>query len=417
MSKDGIVRGKHRSTSLKAGNQCPRRLDYYEQGYPYERDIFQVGIVAHAILEEVGLAVNNGATVDDYQRVARHTANALMRDGRSHVGNPEPPIGAEDVEEGYTLAMRWLERHECHVDDKVEIGMAFSETPPNDGWKLCAFDAPDWRFRGILDRLRIYEEWGEEYGGVICEVLDYKSSWAAGTNELNTVQRWSQCIMAVDWLYHKGIEVDCIRLAIGNLRTRNIHSRDLWLDEEDSLETIARWRRFLSEKMTALDRMSHPRPTNPGPACTYCPYKADCSEGRLFALETTGQDDPTRTARSYAHASSNHKRLTGLLKDYLQQSESIEVDGYEIGWLTTESYKPAPNAGRNALEAWLDGQPLTWDSIAGYLQYVKPNATQLGELLEARYDDEDRREEIWRRLTVPHTNKRFGVRRKIEEDE
>ena len=417
MSKDKIERGHHRSTTLKGANGCPKWLDFYESDHPYPRDHFQAGVAAHAILEEIGLAVKNGATEDDYETVARQTCMALMRDGRLHVGNPEPPIQAEFVEAGYVLAMGWLERHECHPDDEVEIGMAFSATPANDGWTLCEFDDPNFRFRGILDRLRFYTEESEEYSGYICEVLDYKSSWVADSRELNTIQRWCQAIMVADWLVHKKIQVDCIRLAVGNLRDRNIYAQDLWLDEDDSLEKISRWRRFLSMKMTALDNMTSPRPANPGPACTMCPYKASCAEGKAFSLATTGTEGTDQTARAYAHADANNKRLKDVLQSYLTETKSTEVDGYEIGWLTTESQRPVKNAGIKALKVWLDGQPLTMDSIAAYLMIVKPNASQLSDLVYARYDDPERRELKYRELTEPFTRKRFGVRKKVGDNE
>ena len=42
----------YRSTSLKLVEAaCPRALDFSEASVPYDRDVFQVGIVAHAVLE------------------------------------------------------------------------------------------------------------------------------------------------------------------------------------------------------------------------------------------------------------------------------------------------------------------------------------------------------------------------------
>lgn len=421
MSKDGIVPGKHRSTSLKGGNSCPRWLDFYEEGTPYDRDIFQAGIVAHAILEEVSIAVNDGATPDDFEAIARNACKALMRDGRSHVGNPEPPIPEEPVEEGYDLAMGWLQRHEPAPGDKPEIGFAVSATPPDDAWPACAFDSPDFRFRGVIDLIRIYDEEGEEWGGRVLEVLDYKSSWVADSTELDTVQRKTQAILVIDWARRNRIEYDCLRLSIGNLRDRNIYSADYWLDDEETLETFARWRRFLSYLMDSLDKQAvdargrrRPRPTNPGPACQFCPYKPHCDEGRNYALKTTGLEDVEQTARSWVFADSERSRLTKQFKGWLARDESVVYDGYELGWITTESVKPAPNAGIESFRLWLGEQPLTMDAVEGYLTIVKPTSTQIADLLYSRYSDDDERQVLSKRLLVPHTNKRFGIRKHKE---
>lgn len=423
MSKDGITNGKHRSTSLKMGNSCPRSLDFYEADTPYDRDHFQAGIVAHVILEEIALAVNRGAKPDEYEDIARKACQALMRDGREHVGNPEPPIPEEPVEEGYGLAMGWLERHELLPDDRPEIGIAVSATPANDGWPICSFTDPDFRLRGVMDLVRIYDEQTEEFGGRVLEVLDYKSSWVADSRELDTIQRKTQAILVLDWARRNRLEFDCLRLSVGNLRDRNIYSRDLWFDDDDTFELIATWRRFLSYLMTALDKQAvddngkrRPRPTNPGPACVYCPYKPHCDEGRTYSITTTGLEDVERAARAYVFADSERNRLTDTFKDWMHQRDSITIDGYEVGWLTTDSIEPIPLAGIKSFEAWLGDQPLTMDAVAGYLTHVKPSSTQLVNLIHARYDDPEYCDVVLRQLTRPFTRKRFGVRSQKKDD-
>ena len=103
-----------RSTSLNLLTRtCPKALDHYESGAHYDRDVFQVGIAAHAVFEALNAStVANNAIpeTEEMERIADATIRRLVLQGRSFDGVPEPPPKVEQAMAGMRLALDYANK-------------------------------------------------------------------------------------------------------------------------------------------------------------------------------------------------------------------------------------------------------------------------------------------------------------------
>ena len=133
-----------RSTTLGlAEKHCPRTLDFYEAGAPYDRSQFAVGTAAHAVLEDLGKASAARQRYfhfeEDYRDIVQETCRRLIEEGRDFEGEPEPPLPSDAVWAGRDLALSYVDERPMPPDAKYEVGLAV-----NRQWQLCPYDAGAW---------------------------------------------------------------------------------------------------------------------------------------------------------------------------------------------------------------------------------------------------------------------------------
>lgn len=325
----------HRSTTLNLfAKHCPAALDHHERGTPYPRDHFAAGVAAHAVLQ--ALAEQPRA---DPAEVARLTAIELASKGRSFEGAPEPALPIDAVNEGARLALTWHALHPLPEDAKPEIGLAVDRH-----WQPVPYNSPAARATAVLDlRYTAVEEVdGEPYYGVAH--LDYKSAFSADASDLDSLQMKIQALVV---LAHAEDEPAFIRQEIGALRTQQVHSRTVWLDNAGQ-DLIAAWRQDVEIAMAAAD--VQPRQARPGAGCPGCPYLHACAPAR--AMIDAVSADPER----YAVIDAERTRLRALIAAQAA-SARLPIPGGFVGYVGIERRTPKPDALINLGAQWHDVAP------------------------------------------------------------
>lgn len=394
----------HRSTTLSLfAERCPAALDHYDRRTPYDRDLYAAGIAAHAILQ--ALAEQPHA---DPERVAEAVAVNLASKGRSFEGEHEPPLPIDRVNEGRDLALVWNALHPIPEGARPEHGLAVDPR-----WRPVPYRSPSVRLRGILDLLYpvIEEVDGEPVAGVAH--LDYKSAFPAGADDLDSLQMKIQTLLV---LAHASEPPALIRQEIGNLRTREVHARTIWLDDEGHA-LLAGWRREIETAMAAAD--VQPRQARPGAACLGCPYLHACEPAQALVGPSNAQDEATR----YAVLEAERARLRARLKVRAARELIPLPDGF-VGYATIEERSPIPSALRDLAQRWhAPPDPEAWDAEnAGWLGYIgaiPPTMATLNKLAAVLHPrakgglHKPEREALIEALSAVHTAVEFGVHRNI----
>lgn len=346
----------YRPTILRlAEEHCPAAVNYYEDLRAQFREIFGTGIAAHAVLEHLGvLAIQKGAQLTEAEiwAGADVMGQALLAKGRTFDGVQEPPLPAGQIIGGRRLAVRWALDHPLSHTARYEMGVGFTRD-----WKLCGYDVPEARFHLILDTLDTYTDADEENELVGMEAADYKSSWQAGAEDLESIQMKAQSVAA--WKTAPMFKVDpaFIRRTIINLRTQQSVSATLWLDE-DGVKTLERWQREITAHCDALDAMPKQRPARPGYGCMGCPWVMSCQPAEQFLGEALAavvhgaETDRVELAKAYCIATAHRERLFSLVKRATKE-EPIDIGGgVLVGYVAKQSREPKPDAGKQAWRIW-----------------------------------------------------------------
>lgn len=366
----------YRPTTLKlASAHCPRAVDLYEQNAPAFRDHYQVGIAAHDCLAQVGeLALKLGRSPDASQVVAvcQNVAFELMAKGRRFEGQQEPPMSAEDADEGANLAIRYATADATEwltADVSYERGLAFDEN-----WRAVPYSSPARRFRLIPDMTAIVEDAGEDYVGRVALARDYKTAWSTDAGELQSYQMRAQAVAL--WLTTK--DIDGVRIEVVNLRSGQSFGETIWI-EAGGRETLEDWRAGITRYMAALDQVGGDgrRPARPGAGCLGCPWALSCAAASPLAQDIEGK------AERLAKIEGEREQLIKILKLALAD-ENLHRGGSVYGWHPKPKREPKPDAARLAWEAWKkDG-----GDIDGFLAALRPSITGLeivAELLVKKY--------------------------------
>lgn len=412
-------RRTYRSTTLNlASKHCARAVDFSEEGVPYERNVFQVGVAAHAILQALGTATkreNRKLTETETLAISDATCRALIEFGRREEGYSEPPLAPDHVFAGRDLALSWLIWHDLSPTAHYEIGLAVDAD-----WNPVPWRDPRVRFRGILDVLDSGAIEDEETSAGLLLIRDYKSAWSADASELDTVQRRSQVLLAYA---HRGVFADvgepgAIRTEIGNLRMGKLFEDTIVLDDA-GLALLAQWRRDVSSTMDALDAqrptLDGRRPASPGAGCYGCPFIHACDDAHDYLENTRVPGTAERRSIQYAIACSLKDRLADMLRADSAEGP-IEIPNGVVGTIAKQQRAltdegPMKLADEWALQAGGDAETVEpW--LRGFARAADlgvTNAEKVCRKLFPGRSDKAERDRFLAEITEQRIERRFGV--------
>ena len=312
----------HRPTTLALFlEHCPAAVAHYENGTPQDRRIFGTGTAAHEVLHALG----EHRSVDE-------TCERLITIGRTGV-DAEGPLHPDQVFAGRELALAWVDVFPLSPSALYEQRFAFDAA-----WQPTDTEP---YFATRIDVVDFYEDTDEDdFVQKTAVVEDYKSSWQATDDELDTLQRRAQAVCA--WLAYP--DATAILLRVSSLRRRQRFERLIQLDE-DGVALLTQWRDDLTVVMRALDS---DRCARPSPACGGCPYAGACEAARAFH----GGAEVLDIVREWQTLQAAADALCATVREAATDA-TLVVDGFEVGALSTEKRIAVNGAGAEALAEWL----------------------------------------------------------------
>ncbi len=378
---------------------CPKAVDHYEQGTPYDRRIFATGTAAHDVLQ--ALATKGPSAVEP-------TVVALMATGREGT-DAEPPLDPDAVLEGRDLAVAYAEQAGGFQDEGAwyELGLAF-----RDDWSPVFYGSKDAWFRCRLDKLAVIASDDEDTYALGLVVSDYKSSWRADRSLLDSIQIKAQAVAAwVMWKRFTGPEAPAfIRREVVNLRTGQVFNEDLWLDDE-GLATIEGWQRDIELLVMAAN--AKPRIARPGVGCTGCPFVLNCDGAAEWfghpPDESTVEDAAIRFAVLDAAA-----KAAGAIARQATAEQHVEIEGGWVGYEAKPKSVPIEGVETALWKYWVDGvNQIDFSTAAtarGLLASMKLGAAQVRAAIERDGDPDEQRAAIEAMITTEN-QRRFGAHR------
>lgn len=342
-----------RSTTLNLlAMRCPGALTLYEQQAPADRDLYGAGIAAHAVLQALGEAADGRAPYAPPSAIADAVVQELCTRGRTFDGVPELPLPLDAALEGKTLALGWWGSQPWPANSRVEHGLAVDSL-----WRPTPYGPEAWL--GCILDVWTPQVVDEETGAVGARARDYKSAWTADEDDCDSLQlRIQACAI----LAHAQSTIDFVDLEIGNLRTRRLHVRRLWLDEA-GLAEVESWRADIAVAVRVAE--TRPRLFRPGRGCIGCPYLHICKEGGDWA-QLVGLDD---AATRLAVVEAWRAELVAQLKD-LARERPLPIPGGVVGYSKVLRRALAPDAAREVA--------MRWFRPAEEAQWVEQNGNILG---------------------------------------
>lgn len=422
-----------RSTALKlVEKNCAAALDFYDAGTPYDRDVFSIGIAAHAILEglqKAKRARGQSLMFSAAEAVADAVCTRLVTEGRSFDGVPEPPLSPRAVGEGRDIALRWWNR-------RIDTAPVPMDWRPEEPLAMDADGSPvkysrDAYYRGILDLAGPVEAETDEdgYGGGIgLAVTDYKTAWGTSAAELDTIQLRGQALLALANAAHLGVIAPVfIRRRVVNLRTHKEYEADLYLGDDGTDAILASWRKDIALSIAHANARGADgkRVASPGACCLGCPYVMACKPAQAFyAGQGINDPSPAGVAASYAVAEAVRAHLTPLVKTAAGRG-AIAVPGGSVGFGVQEKRQGVKDiAERLALRWFHPIDKAEWlaenGALMGLLKTLPIGASAvdaIGQRLfpgrgpNKREDWRDARVELAADLLTVTTGAKFGVHR------
>jgi hypothetical protein len=414
-----------RSTTLGiASKHCPRALDFYEAGAPYDRGIFAIGTAAHAILEAMGKAsAASGQWLqgDEAAELVRRECERLITTGRDFEGVQEPPLPAEAVWRGRDLALSFVDQRMLQPGYRYETGLAV-----NRGWQLCPFGPEAWlRARIDCAGTRMPDWFEDDAGGPILDVIDYKSSYAARDGEMSTLQRKIQGVLA--WLAW-GEGHDALRLVVVNFRLNREYELLVYPHEPEGARVMERWRHDIESEIKARQDQRGAdgrRPAVPGAGCMGCPYLQQCPEAQAYLLPVHGTASPEEMARRYAVLLAQLEALEEPLR-IATIEEPVQIPGAIVGYEVKEQQTLERLKAAELLSAewWKSTKPrdlgAAMASLPGLINGMKPGRAQAASLLNQLHkgsdEERDKRAVLLAQITGSRNVSEFGVHRVKEEE-
>ena len=379
------------STTINgASKHCAKWLDHAAARVPYDRDVFQAGTVAHSILQAVAnyRADNPEDMEPPHVEIAQTTMQRLLGKGRKYRGHTEPPPQVDVAWAGYEIAMGYLR------ENMIPVGLPEVEVRGEvGGFKVAA----------ILDL--VSTDYDFDSGDTLLRVTDYKSSWAATADELDSIQRKMQAILA--WENRAGlaaelgpiIPFDGLRLEVVNLRTGIPYTRDLPAGEVLD-EYLSEWREQIAVTIRGLEdavQEDGTRRANPGPRCMGCPYVLACDAAgeyitraaKLVKDKEAGAD--AAMAGAYAVAAASKDDLAKYLR-HATAEQPIAVPGGEVGYRATSKTVAADGYAEKVAGKWKD----RGGEIVGLLEAASLTGYSMKSIARALWPGRDK-ESIQRR--------------------
>jgi len=333
---------------------------------PYDRDIFQGGIAAHAVLQEV--ANKGAAEIHDIVTVAGATVEELITKGRAFQGREEPPMAPSDAFRGSDVAVDYLMWNPL-PDALITVEGGYGMDSSGDG---CEYYDDKCRYRAVIDL--VYEDFvgDEDYAASALVVRDYKTAWPTGEAELDTLQRKGQAVLA---LKQHDDDYDIIRQEAVNLQTGRSFTRDIRLDEEGR-ELLWKWEQEIQMVCNAADQT---RDARPGAGCLSCPFVLSCDD----AL-TAYAGDADEVALQYAMAESIRNNLAKILRAR-SKDEPIVIEGGFVGYQKKVKRVPVDNIHQLLADQWTMGDSEEHPLMKGLLKAEKLTAANVENVLKALY--------------------------------
>lgn len=322
-----------------------------------DTSVFQTGVAAHAILENIGKETNKNPdiTKEEIEQIANITAYNLTVKGRSYDGNPEPPMTMKQALDGMQLALKYVERNPLPADALYEKHFAFDES-----WNLVEYDSPEAEFRTMIDYVRIYteiDEDGEE--ALVAEVRDFKTQWNISTDMLDNLQRRAQGLV-VALAFPK---IDVLKLQVHGLRGNQRIERIIYLNFERV--TIQNWKDDIA---FAINVLKAPQEPSPGLGCYSCPYAVTC--------RYNDPEDLHSIAKQYAIHHGKAKELEKKLKAITKENPILD-ERFEIGYKPKKRNTTVPKAMTNLFNIWKEND----GTIDAYLNLCNLTATEAKKIM------------------------------------
>jgi len=330
------------STSLKYfTSHCPKALKYHLEGKFQPKEIFQAGIAAHAVLEQIGRKQPPGS--NEMRIVADAVVDELITKGHMYYGEQEPPMAPDSAFQGRDIAFSYAETNPV-PKGQYEIPLAMDALG-----EPCPAGAPEARYRALIDCIYECEEGDEDFSGNVIAVRDYKSAWPTGEADLETIQRKGQAVLAYLNLLTPASEIHGIKMEVVNLRSHKSFSRTIWLNEEGE-DTMNQWQRDILQACKAADNTSEARP---GVGCIDCPWVSYCCEAQLCANRAEMPID-------LVCIDGTRKDLVKRLKVLLAE-ESADIPGGTLGFYNEPKKILTDNAEESILEEFYIGLGQVFD--------------------------------------------------------
>jgi len=388
----------YRSTILNLlDRHCPRALDFAESGVFRDRELFQAGIAAHAILQAIGEAGQSA----DHRAIAEGVVRTLVTEGRAFDGIPEPPMSPQQAADGRDIALRYLSNHPMPEAARYEIGLAVDKN-----WKPIPYASPDAYYKAAIDVLEVIETEAED-GYPICIVspTDWKSAWPTDESEVETIQLRGQAALA--WAHYPNATV-LLRRAV-NLRTGARYEAETIMDEDGAV-AVAGWRADIAHAIAAAEVRGTDgrRPARPGSGCMGCPYLAICPES-IPAIGIT----PQELALEWMSIEARRSAILPMLKS-MAGEEEIVTSGGTVGYSEKAKNVLLPDGPRAIANAWFNGAPT--DAEVGILTALKLGSSQVDAIAKvlhpfdrANPDWKSNRAEFEAQCLGEKTTAEFGV--------
>lgn len=406
----------YRSTSLKLIEEhCPSALDHYEADEPYDRDVFQVGVAAHAVLQTVGERLADSAEVPDLDRIGDAVVRELVTNGRSFEGKPEAPMSVAAASAGRDLAVNYILGHELSPTARYEHGLAVDRD-----WRPVAYDAPDAWYRAAIDTFEVVEDTDDDgYTTTILVTTDWKSAWPTDATELDTVQLRGQAAVA---LAHFP-DATVLRRRAVNLRTGVAFEVDVTVDDA-GLATVAQWRRDIGHLVAVAETRGPDgtRPARPGTGCAGCPFLSRCEAARDFMRGSIFEDaDATTMATQLAVADAFRKELWTWARGAAAEG-NIEIEGGVVGFTEKAKREAVEDVALKLALAWFQpADPTDWAAkngeILGLLKVLSLGVGSIESVAKVLFpanrskENKALREQLAAKLTTSATSVEFGITR------
>lgn len=366
---------------------CPYTLVLKKNGAHYDRQIFQVGVAAHEMLEALGNAVkeNPELTNREAEKITASIGLKISTEGRAYDGKPEGPMSVSQAMQGQELAMRYFYKTMMSTTANYEEPFAFDED-----WNHVDYNDPNAVFRTIIDVVDIIVENKDEFiERKTAIVRDYKSSWHIVTEMLDNMQRKAQALA----VHLKYPDVDVLRMEVVGLRNNKTVSKDIYVkDEKYKLERI---KKELGIAIKAANANSKP---SPGLGCMNCPY-AHCCEHVIEMAKNT-KDIIKRYAGHLAIAKSLEPAVKAATKE-----QGIVDNKKLIGYIKKSRTSPTKNATHILWDMW----KANGGDLDAFLKMHTVNATSTKKILTAFKKKGMKSDEIKDQVLQETSYSSFGI--------
>lgn len=379
---------------------CPKALQYQLDGEPEETGHFEIGNTAHEILCELGRKKIVEQT--HFDKYADGVVMELCTNGYEYFGKKHSPFNPENALAGREIARKYFSENSLPLDGKFETVLAMDA----DG-KPCQQEGARWRAKiDVLYEAVEFDE-GSEHAAEVIAIDDYKTAWPAGEDELETLQRKSQMVLA--WLHYPN--KDSVRATVINLRTGKPYKKVIYFDA-DGVAILERWKH---EILMLCDEMDKTRSARPGVGCAKCPFVEKCPDARRIA-------DEANTAASLAVYEGLREQMRKRLRLQLQDSAGVRCNGGFIGYHEVVTNVLSEQAVSQILGNWFE-MPLAaveneMPLVKGLLVALGLGPSNIKSFIKARFAGEHKTEktEFLQLCLQPQAEVEFGIWHKVNED-